>query len=645
MMSSPTHGGDYRPDIDGLRAVAVLLVILFHLNVAPFSGGFVGVDVFFVISGFLITRLIVDEYRRDGAFRLGHFYARRARRILPALFCTVVLAAVGAFLLLPPDRFELFGGSMFYAVLHLGNVFFWSGTSYFDDAALTKPLLHLWSLGVEEQFYLMWPLLLVALVRRSGRAAIAGLTVGAVASLGLSGWVLHGGETGATAAFYLTPFRIFEFGIGALTVWLTKVGPRRPVVLEGLLLTGLALIAYAAVRFTEQTPFPFVNALVPCVGAALAIHAGSAPVSGWCLRHRLVVGIGLISYSMYLLHWPLIVLYGAYTFREITPVEQLALLLATVAGAALMYRFVEQPFRHGAPARWNGRRTFVVSAGATLLLAAPAAAIWTQAGWDWRVPAERQARSNDQWRSLEFAHCRQRDPQLPAALVTCQNDRGASHDIIIWGDSHARHLVSGFSDVFPSSNVHVLFLAGCVAQSGFEGYVRRSGSPRDDEACVERNRAALNFLLGQRAATIVLSGAKRDQPDHLVAPTRYLEAQLRTVGHTVVVMGDVMRPGRALVACRNVPAWLLPDSVLDERCVPDGRMVERELRYSLRLSELMPDVVDVRAVQCPDGTCVFSTEDGRPLFRDDHHLTPAGSTWLIERLRNVLPIRPPDGIP
>ncbi|HQX82181.1 MAG TPA: SGNH hydrolase domain-containing protein, partial [Vicinamibacterales bacterium] len=167
-----------------------------------------------------------------------------------------------------------------------------------------------------------------------------------------------------------------------------------------------------------------------------------------------------------------------------------------------------------------------------------------------------------------------------------------------------------------------------------EGYVRQSGNARDDGACVERNRAALSFLRGVRPAVVVLSGAKRDQPEDMVAPTRYLQSQLRAAGHTVIVMGDVMRPGKALVACRNAPAWLIPDSVLSERCSPDSRMVQREMQYSLRMSELMPDVVDVRSIQCPRGECVFATEDSQPLFRDDHHLTPVGSTWLIERLKN-----------
>ncbi len=644
-MATPPRGTNYRPDIDGLRAVAVLLVMLYHLNVETFSGGFVGVDVFFVISGFLITRLIVDEYRSAGGFRLGRFYARRARRILPALFCTVVLAAIGAFLLLPPDRFEHFGGSMLFSVLNFGNVFFWSGASYFDDAAHTKPLMHLWSLGVEEQFYLIWPLFLVALLRRSNRTTVIGLLAAAVISFCLSGWVLLGWEDGQATAFYHTPFRVFEFGIGALMVWLTTVGARRRGVMEGLLLAGLGLIAYAAVRFTNQTPFPFLNALVPCTGAALVIYAGTAPSVGWLLRNRLTVAIGLASYSMYLLHWPLIVLYGAYTFSEITSVEKIALLTTTGAGAALMYRFVELPLRRGAPSRWSGRRTFAVAALAALILALPAAAAWRQAGWEWRIPPERRARSNDQWRSLEFAHCRQTDARMPAALVTCQNDRGSSSDIIIWGDSHARHLVSGFSDVYPSFNVHVMFLAGCVSQSGFEGYVRHSGNARDDEACVERNRAALSFLRGFRQAVVVLSGAKRGQPEDMVAPTRYLQSQLRDAGHTVIVMGDVIRPGKALVACRNAPDWLIPDSVLSERCGPDFRMVQREMQYSLRLSELMPDLADVRSVQCPGGECVFVMEDGRPLFRDDHHLTPVGSTWLIARLKNALPIGPPGGVP
>jgi hypothetical protein len=394
----------------------------------------------------------------------------------------------------------------------------------------------------------------------------------------------------------------------------------------------MALIAVAGVRFTDETPFPYLNALVPCLGAALVIYAGTAPISGWLLRSRVVVALGLRSYSIYLLHWPVIALYRAYTFSDVTSVEKVALSIAIVCGAVLMYRVVERPFRRGTPTGWTHSMTLGISVLAALVLAVPAASAWTHGGWDWRLPEQRLARSNDQWRTVEYAHCRQTNPLLPAALVTCQNFRGQPKNIFIWGDSHARHLVPGFSASYPSSNVYVFFLAGCVPQSGFAGYVNGTAE------CVARNREALDFLRRQPSATVVLSSAKRGRPEAVVAPTAYLLNQLRNAGHTAIILGDVIRPGKSLINCRSVPDWVVPDSALAGRCAPDAQIVQRELDFSARLTAALPEVVDVSAVQCPGGRCLFDLEDGTPMFRDIHHLTTAGSIWLISQLQGILPI-------
>ncbi len=645
----------YRPDIDGLRAIAVLLVVLFHLNVKPFSGGFIGVDVFFVISGFLITRMIVDDLRSPAGFSFLRFYERRSRRILPALVFTAILCALGAFLLFPPEEFEHFGASLAATGASGANFFFYIKSGYFDAELDFKPLLHLWSLGVEEQFYMVWPIVLVLLMKQTARTTVLGITMMAALSLGLSQWFLGPRALPAitaalpqfsellsdttAAAFFMMPFRLVEFAIGALMVWVVQLRLPHPLVIEAIFLVGLSLICRAAMTYTRGTAFPGVNALLPCLGTALLIYAGTARYSGWLLRNPLARGLGLISYSLYLLHWPLIVFLKAYTLNEPTSLKKWMLIAISVACAVLMYYYIELPFRRGKASRWQPRKTFAVSGLAAFVVIVLGLTICCQAGWPWRVPPERLTLSTAVMKKKEDALCRRRDPNLPAALVTCQNNRGKGRRIFLWGDSHARHLIGGFTEVYKDYDILVLYRGACIAQSGFAGYTSTTGLTRQyREKCVAKNREVLEFLLGQPPATVIITGAKRDDPVQVAKASAFLLARLREAGHNAVLLGDFIRPGKSIGTCRNVPAWIFSDQALTERCAPDKGQVEHELKYSGELLAALPEMVDVRPIQCPDGRCRFTTDDGHVLFRDSHHLSTYGSEWLVERLRDRLPI-------
>jgi peptidoglycan/LPS O-acetylase OafA/YrhL len=631
-MLAATSRPDYRPDIDGLRALAVLLILFYHLHLPPFSGGYLGVDVFFVISGFLITRLIVEELRERQQFALARFYVRRARRILPALLVTCSGAAVFAFLLLSPADLADFGGSLWTAALSGANVFFYFSTGYFEPESQTRPLLHLWSLGVEEQFYLVWPLLLMLALKRSSRVAIVTIAIVGGVSLLLAQWFISGNA--ADAVFYLTPFRAFEFSIGALMVWAVAVRPRWPIVLEPMLLGGLALILGPAVAYNDRTVFPGLSALVPCVGAALVIYAGTAPRAGWLLRNRIAVGLGLISYSIYLLHWPLIVLVGQYRYAAPSWPLKLVLIGAALAGAAAMYRWVERPFRRPLFLHPIVRRDLAGAVLVMLLLAAAGANVWAEDGWTWRVPSSRSGLMPEAWLARERAYCGHPEPDVPRDLAPCQNDRKMPRTIAVWGDSHALHLMAGLSEAYPHHNVLVFYRPGCIVASGFLGYEGRLDDRALEADCVEHNRKTLAFLLRRPPTTIVLSNTKRDTPAIVAPPTEYVASQLRSAGHTVVLLGDFIRPGRSLVACRSVPAWLISDSAVVQRCSADPAQFQREWRYSDELIARLPELVDVRTVQCPGGRCAFSANDGTPFFRDTDHLTTAGAIQFIAALRD-----------
>ncbi len=339
---------DYRREIDGLRALAVAAVILFHAGVAPFGGGFVGVDVFFVISGYLITTLILSE-RAAGRFSLAGFYERRARRILPAL-CVVLLSTIPlAWLSLPPDALAEFARSLMSAATYSSNVYFWRASRHAGEGFDLLPMIHTWSLGIEAQFYLLFPLGLLILWRlgKSGREAGA-LTAMAVASLALAQWGAHHAPA---AAFFLLPTRGWELLIGGLVAfygpqvaalpWLSRRLPRE--IGSGF---GLVMIVYAVMTFGVRTPVPGLGILLPTLGAALILLCASPQtLVGRLLAAKPLVGLGLISYSAYLWHQPLFAFARHHSAGEAGTLLLAALAAASLGLAYLTWRYVEQPFR------------------------------------------------------------------------------------------------------------------------------------------------------------------------------------------------------------------------------------------------------------------------------------------------------------
>jgi len=388
----------YRADIDGLRAVAILTVLLFHLGVSWMPGGFVGVDVFFVISGYLITAMIVGEYEQTRRFSYAGFYLRRLRRLGPALIFTLLVTAAVATALLAPHDLQRLGAGLVHAVTSLSNVLFWSQAGYFEADSETNPLLHTWSLSVEEQFYMVWPALLVFLMARVSRKRLAKILSGlmvlslalnlafsqAVAERVLADLSTDTAESLRAAVFFLTPFRIYELALGGILVFLPAVWPGSAWLRELMHVVGVVLIGIAAVYYSASMEFPSYNALLPCLGAALVIQAGNPRVMGRLLRNRAMVWIGLRSYSLYLAHWPLIVFMRYWQLDALSAGQQILAGLVSLTIAAAMYRLVERPFRHGRTAGGGhgAGAGFVVASGvlATILVLLGANQ-WGNRGW------------------------------------------------------------------------------------------------------------------------------------------------------------------------------------------------------------------------------------------------------------------------
>lgn len=332
----------YRREIDGLRAVAVIPVILFHAGFEIFRGGYVGVDVFFVISGYLITCILIDELER-GEFSISRFYERRARRILPALFVVMLACLPAAWLLLLPAEFKDFSQSLVAVSLFVSNIFFWHESGYFDTIAEFKPLLHTWSLAVEEQYYILFPLFLLAAWRFGKRLIKIQLLMVFILSLGLAQWSV-GSHPSAT--FFLLPTRAWELILGSFVALYANVNSRevQPGYENALSAIGLIAIVCPMFLYGKTTPYPSLYALVPTTGAALVIlFCRQKTISYWILTLKPLVMIGLLSYSMYLWHQPIFVFYRYWRFPEPNQSEFFWLLFLVMLLSFLTFRFVEVP--------------------------------------------------------------------------------------------------------------------------------------------------------------------------------------------------------------------------------------------------------------------------------------------------------------
>lgn len=337
----------YRPDIDGLRALAVLAVVIFHFNKKWLPGGFVGVDIFFVISGFLITGIVARQ-AAAGNFSFTDFYMRRVRRILPAaLFATLATLLFGSVFMLPDDAKAL-SLSAIASTLSAANIYFWKflDTSYFAASSDTVPLLHMWSLGVEEQFYLIWPALLLITLKFGGRAATVG-----VAALIASASFWYGQSklaTDPTFAYYMLPSRAGELLIGGIAFFGAEAfkGRVNQLYAQAMAVAGALLLAWSLAFVRETEGFPGFISVVPAVGAALVMAAGSFGKTfvGSVLAIRPMVAIGLVSFSLYLWHWPVLAFYR-YAFGEPDAVGNLACLAVMLALTMFSYHLIEVPFR------------------------------------------------------------------------------------------------------------------------------------------------------------------------------------------------------------------------------------------------------------------------------------------------------------
>ncbi|MEN3165025.1 acyltransferase family protein [Tistrella mobilis] len=654
-MQSDTNlvGSDgYRPDIDGLRAIAVLGVMAYHLDLPLFSGGFVGVDVFFVISGYLITCLILREARAE-SFRFGNFWLRRFRRLMPAMLVMLVATAVAAYLMLYPLEFRSHFRSLLMQALSMGNFFFYRQDPYFSPHTELMPLLHTWSLAVEEQFYLIYPLLLLPLFQASPRRRLIWLSLGCGAGIMIAEVLVR---SDMRAAFYLLPGRLWELLAGGWLAVLPAVRPSgRTAILrrEAQALVGFLVILMAMIAFHAHMSFPGLAALLPVVGTMLVLRAGQTPTPtfvGRVLAMRPMVFVGLISYSLYLWHWPLIV-FARYLDADLSlpwAAPPLSSTATAVVGflcfpiAWMSWRYVERPFRQR-QLLVKSRRFLTVMTVSVLALVSYALAM--DMDLVRRYPPAEAALLQAE---IEPANrCRHWSDELWYTPF-CEVEAGvpARGSVLLFGDSHA-------GMVWPA-------VAEVAREMGVGVYVNRQRCPvpalKEDRWC-NLTLAELGAVIRRHDVRLVILASRWDRwvigaepggvdetlglPVLTKAEQSHRAAELGAVlDHALTIFRDM---GVEVAIMKQVPLMLAHPPRALAAIIRDGgnpRHAGKPLEVHRRVNAPVEQVIDraaagrarvldpARWLCVPDDLCPMIDDKGQSLYQDDNHLSKSGGKVL-----------------
>lgn len=649
----------YRREIDGLRAVAVVPVILFHAGFSAFSGGFVGVDIFFVISGYLITTIIVSELERD-SFSLLRFYERRARRILPALFFMMLCCLPFAWFWMLPQDLRRFSASLVAVPLFASNILFFVTSGYFDTVSELKPLLHTWSLAVEEQYYVLFPLLLMLAWKFGRRWVVGSLLALGVVSVAVAQW---GAAAQPSFAFYLLPARGFELLIGALIAVTAIPGTAtKPVgqpVREAVALGGLAMILVAIFAFDRNTPSPSLLTLVPTLGAgAIIVSANDRTTVGRLLGSRAFVGIGLISYSTYLWHQPFFAFAKLRTLDDLeTPVLLLLSALSLFAGF-LSWKYVEQPFR----SREKTRVQTIVRWGLvlTLLMLALGVAGYAANGVPSRVPERLRPLITNPQEPFANDACRQAFPQLKQ-FDACLLSTDRPPEVLLLGDSHSQHFYKSLAAASKGHSVMNLAAWSCLPFA--------SAAHLSKNACEAKIAAAVRFVEATPSIKVVYlaghwgylsSGGFRIDNQNYRLPNLPTPSQTHSfVRSAARVLDALARSGRRIVLLRDIPDLdfgvqscydMMPykhNEVRASCSMSIASFRERNRAYESLMTGLTaryPAVAfyDPTGLFCSATTGLCDAREGsEPLYFDSDHLTLRGSDRVVADLLRKHPVDGP----
>lgn len=652
----------YRPDIDGLRGIAVLLVVIFHSGLPYISGGFIGVDIFFVISGYLITSIIIKDIRQQ-SFSYINFYERRARRILPALYVVLVLTLiVAAFIQLPNDLSKS-AKSVIFAILFSANIFFWRTTDYFSDSTDYEFFLHTWSLGVEEQFYFLFPVVILLFAKRP-RWLVAMAVLAFFVSFILSVYTSYYHEW---ASYYLLPSRAWQMMAGALLAIYPIV--RKPGNMEANILSTLALcmMIVPAFIYSKETRFPGVAALLPTLGATLLIWIGVLSERTWVYRLltlRFLTGIGLISYSLYLWHWPVFAFLKNYQAQVHLPLglSIFGVVLSFIL-AYLSWRYIERPFRNRELI--SRKAIFSLAFIVSIIIIAICSSIIYFNGLPKRLDPTIVRLGGYNANNIIGSGCMAKTDKEVLAGKLCRigdlEKKNAS--IVLWGDSHAGSLKQAF-DVMLSDISRTGLFAGKTACPPLLGVLNTNFSK--SAACLDYNNAVINYLTQQDSIKTVVLHARwalsiegtrygMEQGPRYVLKDTLGDLPDSSLNAAVVekglgrVIDTLSSAGKQIIVIEGVPEIgvsvprILANNLLwgKDRDIsqPLTAFKERQAntqKIFLKLSRLYPSVQFIRPADefCQERCKV--QRSGEPLYFDDDHVSDVGAELILQPLKPLL---------
>jgi peptidoglycan/LPS O-acetylase OafA/YrhL len=635
MTMNPSAHPAYRPDIDGLRAIAVLAVIAFHASSTLVPGGFVGVDIFFVISGFLITGLIAKALDAD-SFTFTEFYTRRIKRIFPAYILVAATTLVISSYLLIPNDYIFYTTSLAASWAFLSNVFFsMLSWGYFGQRTEEFPLLHTWSLSVEEQFYFIFPVLLIFLYRYARKQLVPALVV-----LGIGFAVLSEMKTGEIKAYFLLTSRAHELIIGALTYFISQKSPIRSVAAANALASlGLALMLGSLFMINKGSAFPGVNSLYPCIGTALVIYActGSNALKP-VLGSKLFVGIGLISYSLYLWHWP-IFSFLRYRHIEITLWVGIAAVALAFLLSWLTWQFVEMPVRKSRSIQFKRAFVRIYLLPATAFMAVGLVSYLTE-GAPQRFSTEIReliasySFERDLTRSCSVRAEDYRKVTMDYLLGNCTfgDTTQARADVLLMGDSHAHHFKPFVDELAKAAGLKAIYhVQGTCFPTAFQATAKH---PEEGPSTCQQRNVDLLELAGQ-VKYVVMAGFWASEPwRDLEKEMMYATGKVVDAGATPVIFKDnpFYEPDLSQCVLHRTRGWL----PADRNCnIPLNYVKETQAgvdeiidKVKARYPETV--IIDPKKIMCTTDECV--TYMGKiALYKDANHINAKASKLLGTR--------------
>lgn len=626
----------YRPDIDGLRAIAVLAVVIFHLGFERFEGGFLGVDVFFVVSGFLITSIIAPKIM-VGTFSFKDFYLGRVRRLIPPALTTVAFTFLACAILFDPADFINFAKSAIAAMFSVSNILFFTEAGYWDAQSELKPLLHTWSLGVEEQFYIFWPILLLLVLKLGVKRSLA-LVFGIATIIGLiaSEWILRANPS---AAFYLLPARFFEFSIGATFAFLGQSAfwgrfGSSPLRLA-LGIIGLIVLLSTIWLYKGTTPFPGINALLPCLATAAILLSGSAsnstPVLGQLLGNPVMTWLGKLSYSLYLVHWPVVSIMRYEVGLELHLKHQLIAILLISLLTLLLYYGVEQRLSaragqkvseaNGGKRRLSNGRFAIRTGLATLALSAVSLHVVTNSGWSWRFSnlslspeqieagkSKRFSLLGQQCRILDFPNGKNCDETKPL-------------NILVFGNSHESDGYNFLSSAY--GQIEDIQLIG-FGETNRCDIVKSSNGTwiAERDTCTDRLATLQSADFSKRIDAVAysankpFSGNKQNMID-ILSKMKTLNPNLK-----IITFGGYINTeldcSKLINDTGSTSACVLSENVVYH---PDMDKLQNKYNDFIALSDFVINYGDLLCNDDIPESCESQTPNGTTLMYDRHHLS------------------------